>query len=79
MIPLAEVNNGWQQTWQHPSLQDAINTSLSLDHLAAEAFMEFVTGSIGFVIGRKLLKRHDRKHHRGHTAGDGLERQIGDD
>ena len=60
---LAEVANTWQSTWAHPSLHDAINTALSLDHIAAEAFMELVTGSIGFVIGRKLLRKHDREVH----------------
>jgi len=50
-------------SWRHPSIRDAVNTALSLDHIVAELFMEAVTGLVGFVIGRRWLRRHDRNHH----------------
>jgi hypothetical protein len=39
----------------------------SAPHWAFELTVEAVTGFFAFLVGRWSIKRHDEKHHQGHT------------
>ena len=61
---IAAEATSFVQTWAHPSFRDTVNTALSLDHLAAEGFMEGLTFVVGLVVGKRWLRNHDRKVHK---------------
>lgn len=44
-------------------LHDYLHTVTDPGHVLAELTWEAVTGLLGWLIGRKLLRRHDRTHH----------------